>query len=116
MPRYPLAPSALGGGSQLGVGNLVAATLFAHAGTPLDDEPLRTTVELEPDPLTGGWRVRWPAAHGSVIGDIGAHERAPFRSVDTLHEAGLVPTAQATITFDRSNVIVAWAVGTKPAS
>lgn len=101
MPRYPLAPSALGGGSQLGVGNLVAATLFAHAGTPLDDEPLRTTVELEPDPLTGAWRVRWPAAHGSVIGDIGAHERAPFRSVDTLHEAGLVPTAQATITFDR---------------
>lgn len=101
MPRYPLAPSALGGGTELSVGNLVAATLFAHAGAPLDDEPLHTTVELEPDPLTGAWRVRWPVAHGSIIGDISAHERAPFSSVDTLHEAGLVPTAQAAITFDR---------------
>ncbi|MCT1450069.1 hypothetical protein [Corynebacterium sp. p3-SID1194] len=101
LPRYPLAPFAIGGGSDLSVGNLIAATLFTYAGTPDASDPLNTTVELEPDPLTGAWRVRWPAAHGSIIGDITAHERAPFHSVDTLHEAGLVPAAQATITFDR---------------
>lgn len=100
MPRYPLAPFALGGGTELSVGNLVDATLFERAGTPNPHEPVHTTVELEPDPLTGAWRVRWPEAHGGIIGEISAEERAPYGSVDTLHEAGLVPSAQATITFD----------------
>lgn len=102
LPRYPLAPSALGGGTELSVGSLIAATLFEHAGTPAPDEPLHTTVELDPDPLTGAWRVRWPVAHGGIIGEISASDRAPYRSVDTLHEAGLVPTAQAFISFDRT--------------
>lgn len=100
LPRYPLAPSALGGGNELSVGDLVATTLFEHAGTPTPDTPLQTTVELEPDPLTGQWRVRWPAAHGGIIGAISAADRSAYRSVDTLHGAGLVPTAQALIHFD----------------
>lgn len=100
LPRYPLAPTALGGGTELSVGNLVAATLFEHAGAPAPDEPLQTTVELEPDPLTGEWRVRWPVAHGGIIGAISAADREAYRCVDTLHGAGLVPAAQARIYFD----------------
>lgn len=99
LPRYPLAQAAPGGGTELSVGDLVAATLFEHAGAPAD-EPLHTTVELEPDPLTSQWRVRWPAAHGSVIGAISAADRSAYRCVDTLHGAGLVPTAHAVISFD----------------
>lgn len=101
LPRYPLAPTALGGGTELSVGDLVTATLFEHAGTPDSTEPLHTTVELEPDPLTGEWRVRWPVAHGGIIGAISAADRAAYRSIDTLHSAGLVPTAHARISFDR---------------
>lgn len=100
LPRYPLAPTALGGGNELSVGDLVAATLFEHAGTPASDEPLHTTVELEPDPVTGEWRVRWPVAHGGIIGSISSADRAAYRSIDTLHSAGLVPSAHARISFD----------------
>ena len=100
LPRYPLAPTAPGGGTELSVGDLVAATLFEHAGAPTPDHPLQTNVELEPDPLSGQWKVRWPAAHGGIIGSISADDRAHYRCVDTLHGAGLVPTAHAVISFD----------------
>lgn len=100
LPRYPLAPAAVGGGTELTVGTLVAATLFEFAGAPDSSAPLQTTVELEPDPISGAWRVRWPAAHGCIIGEISASDRAAYRSVDTLHDAGLVPTANALISFD----------------
>lgn len=100
LPRYPLAPTAPGGGTELSVGDLVAATLFEHAGAPTSDSPLQTTVELEADPLSGQWKVRWPAAHGGIIGSISADDRAHYRCVDTLHGAGLVPTAHAVISFD----------------
>lgn len=100
LPRYPLAHSAPSGGTELSVGDLVAATLFEHAGTPSDDDALQTTVELEPDPVTGQWLIRWPVAHGGIIGAVAAADRDSYRSVDTLHNAGLVPTARARISFD----------------
>ena len=116
LPRYPLAPTALGGGTELSVGNLVSATLFEFAGTPDAYAPMVTTVELEPDPINGTWRVRWPDAFGGIIGDISAHDRASYRSVDTLHDAGLVPTAQALISYNSSaethNVVVQLAPAT----
>lgn len=101
-PRYPLTPAALGNGVNVRVGNTVQATLFEHISTAAGPEHnLATSVELEPYPLTGTWRVRWPLAFGAIIGEIDAATRTDYALTDVIHECGFIPTAQATFALDR---------------
>ena len=82
-PRYPLAPTALGDGMRVRVGNVMHATVHESLGTAGGaGQAGLTTVELEPHPISGGWRVRWPQAHGSVIGEIAAADRDTLFPID----------------------------------
>lgn len=97
-PRYPLAPTALGDGMRVRVGNVMHATVHESLGTAGGaGQAGLTTVELEPHPISGGWRVRWPQAHGSVIGEIAAADRDTLFPIDIVHDAGMIPTATATL-------------------
>lgn len=100
IPRYPLAPTALGDGVLVDVENVVHAVIHEHAGGPAR-LPLRTTVELEPHAVSGTWRVRWPQAHGAVVGSIGAAAREAYSPIERVHDAAMIPSAVATIDIDR---------------
>lgn len=97
-PRYPLAPTALGDGVVVGVDKLVHAVIHEHAARL----PLRTTVELEPHAVSGAWRVRWPQAHGAVVGTISADARTAYSPVERVHDAAMIPSAVATVDIDRA--------------
>lgn len=102
-PRYPLIPTVLGDGMSVRVGNVVQAILFEHISTTAGPgRDLGTTVELEPYPLTGTWRVRWPLAFGAVIGEIDAETRAEFPLVESLHSRGITPSVHATFALNHA--------------
>lgn len=92
---YPLAPAAWGAGLELRIDDPVQALLFSDTsdsyGTTYID------VDLEPDPLTRGWRVRTADA---IIGRLGAQQRSRFPSLERVHASGLTPRTLAGVRLD----------------
>ncbi|SDL63867.1 hypothetical protein SAMN04488535_0257 [Corynebacterium mycetoides] len=92
---YPLAPSAWGAAEEIPVDNVVQA--FVVSDTPSVYGTSYINVHLEPDPLTGGWRVR---SGDSVIGGIAASHRSRFTPLERVHGSGLVPATLAGVRLD----------------
>ena len=92
---YPLAPSAWGAADEIDVDHLVQALLFSDIARTVGTTYLE--VQLEPDPMTRGWRVR---AGEHVIGAIAAAVRSRFPAIERIHASGFVPRTIAGARFD----------------
>lgn len=95
--HYVLSPSAWGAAEELPVDNLVQAFLFSDFAAATGTSYI--AVSLQPDPLSGAWRVRY---RGGVLGEVGAAERGLFPDVQAVHAAGLLPETLAGVRLDRT--------------
>lgn len=90
---YPLAPSVWGAAVQLPVRDVVQAALFsqfaAHRGTAF------IPVHLQPEPLSGGWKVR--QANGAAIGTLPASDRERFDDLRRVEASLLMPETLAEV-------------------
>lgn len=99
--RYPLArPPAGTDVHALPVEKVSQAILFSHLRTAQLMEPTGTLipVELVPDMITGGWRVRWDHA---IIGSVPAGLRGAFPEIERVHLARHEPQAWARVSINR---------------
>jgi|GEM_PF-899152 len=108
-PRiYPLAPATWGEGVELPVDNVVQAPLFndfaGMAGMAHEE------VLLQPNPLSGSWRVRLlgasiddqESAQGRVIGEIDPYYRERFTDMRRVDASLLMPKTSATVAWDEA--------------
>ena len=90
---YPLAPSVWGAAVQLPVRDVVQAALFsqfaAHRGTAF------IPVHLQPEPLSGGWKVR--QTNGAAIGTLPASDRERFDDLRRVEASLLMPETLAEV-------------------
>ena len=95
LQRYPLSPAIWGAGEEIRLTHVVQAALFT------DFEANRATsyidVDLEANPLTGSWRVRY---NGAVIGTVPAEDRARFPDIERVHRSLLRPGTTAELRFN----------------
>ena len=95
LQRYPLSPAIWGAGEEIRLTHVVQAALFT------DFSPQRATrfidVDLEANPLSGTWRVRY---NGAVIGSVPAADRARFPDVERVHRSLLRPGTTASLSFN----------------
>lgn len=101
--HYPLAPSVWGNAVELPVQSLVQGALFAEFGG------LRgvafVDVALEPNPLSGTWRVRrlGGSTAGPIIGEIAAERRAQYPDIRRVDASLLRPVTTAAVELDRAS-------------
>lgn len=103
-PRlYPLAPSVWGQGEEIPVEHVVQAALFT------DFADLRGSafidVLLQPNPLTGSWRVRRLSTgegQGPVLGEIASQHRDRFADVMRVDASLLMPVTVAEVKLEES--------------
>lgn len=103
-PRlYPLAPSVWGQGEEIPVEHVVQAALFT------DFADLRGSafidVLLQPNPLTGSWRVRrlsTGGGQGPVLGEIASEHRDRFADVVRVDASLLMPVTVAEVKLEES--------------
>lgn len=108
-PRiYPLAPATWGEGVELPVDNVIQAPLFNDfAGMA---GKAREEVLLQPNPLSGSWRVRLlgtsiddqESAQGRVIGEIDPYYRERFTDMRRVDASLLMPKTTATVAWDQA--------------
>lgn len=95
LQRYPLSPAIWGAGEEIQLTHVVQAALFT------DFTPQRATryidVDLEANPLSGTWRVRY---NGAVIGSVPAADRARFPDIERVHRSLLRPGTTASVSFN----------------
>ena len=95
LQRYPLSPAIWGAGEEIRLTHVVQAALFtdfdANRATSYID------VDLEANPLTGSWRVRY---NGAVIGTVPAEDRARFPDIERVHRSLLRPGTTAELRFN----------------
>lgn len=101
-PRlYPLAPSIWGEAVELPVDNVVQAPLFAEfagrRGTSF------VPVHLQPNPLTGTWRVRrlnQDGSQGPTLGEVARERREAFSDVRRVEASLLMPATLAQVRME----------------
>lgn len=94
--RYPLAPAAWGTGEELPVEQLMQAALFSDFGSTKGTTFIDVT--LEPNPLSGGWRVRH---NGAALGHIPAWQRQRYSDMERINGSILVPATVASVHFHK---------------
>lgn len=95
LQRYPLSPAIWGAGEEIRLTHVVQAALFTDFAA--DRSTSYIDVDLEANPLTGSWRVRY---NGAVIGTVPAPDRARFPDVERVHQSLLRPGTTAELRFN----------------
>lgn len=109
MPRYPLPPQHLGAEHVAILEHIVAASALSLPG--LSAGPVTVEVTLEPDNLTGGWRVRGPAGY---LGWLDATEAAEFPDLERLRTSHLQASTWAAVELADAALDVAVHLGLGP--
>lgn len=82
------------------VSRVVQAVLYEHIQPHQQELPTQITVEFEPDFVAEVWKIRWPEAHGAIIGKMGGESPGIYSSLMGIHDSGYTPAADAVVDFD----------------